>query len=133
MAKRPFLNIVSGAHEGSRSVVFSVRTLRGRPPLTVGMLVCLWGGGKYDVSIRSQERESELVFETDETQSSGTITTVWGFGEFETNVYAGSPEPGDYLFAEGGKLARAGNDTEKGLAKWLVVSKAGDVIRFRTI
>ena len=132
MAKK-FFNIVSGAHEGVRSVVFSQRVLSEPiPGLEPGMLLAPDAGGKYRLADAGDEHMAEFVFETDERQSSGTVTTVWGVGEFETNTFD-SVTAGDYVTVVAGVLTggvATGYDPET--TKWYCLTD-GKSVRLKAI
>jgi len=124
-------NVLAGFHDGVYSAITCARTLaKNIDGLTLAMLVKP-SKGKYELAGPGDERLAEFVWELKNRQSSGTITTIWNDGEFETNVYEGTPEPDDYLaISDGGKLVVTTDETK---ARWFVLSVNGDMIRFKTI
>ena len=131
-------NILQGAHVDNWSGYFASRNLLAHiPDLMLGQLV-MPQGGKYVLADGTttpaiQAKTAEFVFETDQRQSSGTITTHRGTAEYETDVYIGSPAVDDLLGidpAGSGKLAVV---TDPTLANWYVLEATGNVIRFKSL
>ena len=133
MAKK-FFNIVSGAHEGVRSVVFSQRVL-SEPidGLEVGMAIAPSFDGKYRQASQGSEAGAEFVFETDRHQSSGTVTTVWGIGEFETNNFDEDNDiaPGNFLRLDDDGRVMRDSDPQFPRPRWICLSNNNKTIRFK--
>jgi len=131
-------NIKQGAHVDNWSGYFASRVLQSHiPNLMLGQLV-MPSQGKFvladgTTNITTQVKTAEFVFETDQRQSSGTITTHTGTAEYETDIYVGTPAVDSLLGidpAGSGKLAVVTDITH---ANWYVLSTNGKFITFKSL
>lgn len=125
-------NVLLGLHEGAHgTLTVSREPNTGQGPFVLGQLVKTVGGKLTVAAAAGDASEAEFVFESLAGQSSQKYTCVFGFLEAETDVYNGTPNIDELLTCGAdGKLTVTATAAE---AKWKVVSKSGNVIRFKKL